>query len=108
MIEDENGITPIERVRRRIRGGIKIGYDEKLDNSLEGWIDPGVPAIIINRGHPAWKVADGLTLETGDERMRGYHALRTVFTILAEEGGDSPKETFSKLFSCWHDSYVKR
>ncbi|HVP93434.1 MAG TPA: ATP-binding protein [Acidobacteriota bacterium] len=108
MIENENGITPIERVRRRIRGGIKIGYDEKLDNSLEGWIDPGVPAIIINRGHPAWKVADGLTLETGDERVRGYHVLRTVFTILAEEGGGSPKETFAKLFSCWHDSYVRR
>ena len=36
IMEDESGTTPIERVRRRVRGGIKIGYDEQLENILEG------------------------------------------------------------------------
>jgi hypothetical protein len=51
IIEDESGLSPTERVRRRIRGGIKIGYDEK-PNNMEGWMDPGEQAIIINKGHP--------------------------------------------------------
>jgi len=109
IVEDESGITPIERVRRRIRGGIKIGYDDQQpENSLEGWIDPGKQAIIVNTEHPAWKVADGLTLQARDERVRVYHTLRTVFAILVEEGGiESPKETLAKLFSCWYNSFIK-
>lgn len=108
IVEDENGITPIERVRRRIRGGIKIGYDERPEDYLEGWIDPGKQTIIINRAHPAWKVAEGLTLQARDERVRVYHTLRTVFMTLVEEAGiESPKETLAKLFSCWYDSWVK-
>jgi len=106
--EDESGLTPIERVRRRVRGGIKIGYDEQSENSLEGWIDPGKQAIIINTGHPAWKVADGLTLQARDERVRVYHILRAVFAILVEEAGiESPKETLAKLFSCWYNSCIR-
>jgi hypothetical protein len=108
IAEDENGITPIERVRRRIRGGIRIGYDERPDESSEGWIDPAKQTIIINRAHPAWKVAEGLTLQARDERVRVYHTLRTVFTTLVEEAGiESPKETLAKLFSCWYGSWVK-
>lgn len=108
VIEDESGITPIERVRRRIKGGIKIGYDERLEDPLEGWLDPGKQTIIINKAHPAWKVADGLTWQAGDQRVRVYHMLRTVFSVLVEEGGmETPKETFAKLFSCWYDSWVK-
>jgi hypothetical protein len=108
IVEDENGITPIERVRRRIRGGIKIGYDERPEDYLEGWIDPGKQTIIINRAHPAWKVAEGLTLQARDERVRVYHTLRTVFVTLVEEAGtQSPKDTLAKLFSCWYDSWVK-
>lgn len=107
IIEDESGLTPIERVRRRLRGLIKIGYDERPD-PMEGWIDPGQQAIIINKAHPAWKVADGLTLQAKDERVRVYHVLRTVFTILVEEGEvEHPKETITKLFSCWYDSCIK-
>jgi len=107
MTEDESGLTPIERVRRRVRGLVRIGYDEQPANSLEGWIDPGQQAIIINKGHPAWRVADGLTLQARDERVRVYHVLRTVFTIMVEEVGiESPKETIAKLFSCWYDSCI--
>lgn len=109
IVEDESGITPIERVRRRVRGGIKIGYDDQAENSLEGWIDPGKQTIIINRGHPAWKVADGLTLQARDERVRVYHTLRTVFAILVEEAEiASPRETLAKLFSCWHNRWIRR
>jgi hypothetical protein len=108
IVEDESGLSPIERVRRRVRGGIKIGYDKQPENLLEGWIDPGKQAIIINTGHPAWKVAEGLTLQARDERVRVYHILRAVFGTLVEEGGiESPKETLAKLFSCWYDSCVK-
>jgi len=108
IAENENGIAPIERVRRRIRGGIRIGYDEKPENPLEGWIDPGRPAVIINIAHPAWKVAEGLTLQARDERVRVYHTLRTVFTALVEEAGvDSPKEIIAKLFSCWYNSCIR-
>jgi len=108
IIEDESGLTPIERVRRRVRGGVRIGYDEQPRNLLEAWIDPGKPAIIINTGHPAWKVADGLTLQAGDERVRVYHILRSVFTTLVEEGGmESPPEALAKLFSCWCNSYLR-
>jgi hypothetical protein len=111
IAEDVSGIDPIERVQRRIRSGIKIGYDERSDppqNSLEGWIDPGRQTIIINQGHPAWKVADGLTLQARDERVRVYHTLRTVFATLVEEAGmEAPKETLAKLFSCWHNRWIK-
>ena len=109
VIEDESGLTPIERVRRRVRGGVRIGYDERPANSLEGWIDPGKQAIIINTGHPAWKVADGLTLEARDERVRVYHILRVVFGTLVEEVEiESPKETLKKLFSAWYNTWVRR
>jgi hypothetical protein len=108
IAEKESGMEPIERVRRRIRGGIKIGYDEKPENPLEGWVDPGTPAVIINIAHPAWKVAEGLTLQARDVRVRVYHTLRTVFAALVEEAGvESPKETMAKLFSCWHSSCIK-
>lgn len=108
VVEDENGITPIERVRRKIKGGIRIGYDERPTDPLEGYLDPGKQAIIINKAHPAWKVADGLTLQARDERVRVYHTLRTVFSVLIDESGiETPKETFAKLFSCWYDSWIK-
>jgi hypothetical protein len=108
IAEEENGITPIESVRRRIRSGIRIGYDEKPENPLEGWIDPGKPAVIINIAHPAWKVAEGLTLQARDERVRVYHTLRTIFAVLVEEAAvEFPKETIAKLFSCWYSSWIK-
>jgi hypothetical protein len=108
VTEDETGLTPIERVTRAVRGGVKIGFELRPENASEAWMDLGKPAIIINAGHPAWKVADGLTLQTGDERVRVYHILRSVFNTLVEEGGvESPKETLAKLFSCWYNSYIR-
>jgi hypothetical protein len=108
IVEQPGGLSPIERVQRRVRGGIKVGFDERPENSSEGWIDPGKQVIVINTGHPAWKIADGLTLEARDERVRVYHTLRTVFMTLVEEAAvESPKETLAKLFSCWYDSCVR-
>jgi hypothetical protein len=109
MAVDENGEIPIERIRRRVRGLVKIGYEEKPEDALEGWMDPGKKAIIINRGHPAWKIADGLSFQARDERVRVYHVVRTVFSTLVEEGVTEmpPKETLAKLFSSWYNSCIK-
>lgn len=108
ITEEPDGLSPIERVKRRVRGGIKVGFDERKDNSSEGWIDPGRQAIIINTGHPAWKIADGLTLQARNDRVRVYHTLRVVFTTLVEEAEtEFPKESLSKLFSCWFDSFIR-
>jgi hypothetical protein len=108
IAEDDSGLTPIERVRRRVKSLVRIGWDEQSNNQMEGWIDPGKSAIIINTGHAAWKVADGLTLQARDERVRVYHVLRTVFATLIEEGCvESPRETLSKLFSSWYASCIK-
>jgi hypothetical protein len=108
IVEAESGKIPIEKVRRKVKGGIKIGYDERPENSLEGWIDPGNQVIIINTGHPAWKVADGLTFQARAEHVRVYHILRTAFSVLVEEAGmESPRETLAKLFSQWYDSVLR-
>lgn len=109
IIVNENGEIPIEKIQRRVRGLVKIGYEEKPEDALEGWMDPGKKAIIINRGHPAWKIANGLSLQARDERVRVYHVLRTVFSTLVEEGITDmpPRETLAKLFSSWYDSWVK-
>jgi hypothetical protein len=108
LVEDESGLDPIERVKRRIRGGIRIGFDEKPQDPDEGYLDLGQQAIIINKAHPAWKVAEGLTFQARDDRVRVYHTLRVVFTTLVEEAGvPTPKETLAKLFSAWHDSFLR-
>ena len=107
LVEDDEGIIPIERIRRKVKGGIKIGFDNKSD-PIEGWIDPGKQAIIINIEHPAYKVAEGLTIQAGAQHVRVYHVLRTVFTILAEEvETEDSKKTLTQLFSSWHNYYVK-
>jgi hypothetical protein len=76
--EDPDGAIPIERTRRTVRGLVKLGFEEKPDDVLEGWADPAQKAIIINIGHPAWKIADELTLQSRSEHVRVYHILRTV------------------------------
>jgi hypothetical protein len=107
-MEVDSGSTPVERIQRRVRGLFKIGFDEKPDNVQEGWIDPGQRAVTVNTGHPAWKIADGLTLQARDERVRVYHIVRTVFSTLIDESGlESPKETLAKLFSSWYNSCIK-
>ncbi len=107
-IEDEDGISPIERVKRRVKGGIRVGYDDKPGDPLEGWIDPGKQTIILNREHPAWKVSEALCIQSRAEHVRVYHMLRVVFSILIEEAGvESPRETSAKLFSCWYNRWIK-
>ena len=107
-MEADDGSNQLERIPRRVRGLVKIGFDEKPDDVQEGWIDPGERAVIVNTRHPAWKIADGLTLQARDERVRVYHIIRTVFSTLIDESGlESPKETLAKLFSSWYDSCIK-
>ena len=68
------GVEQVQ-VRRRGRGLLRIGFEDKPEELLEGWIDPGR---IISTGHPAWKTVDSRALQTGDERVRIYHIMRTV------------------------------
>lgn len=107
-VEDEGGTIPIEKARRRVRGLVKLGFEEKPEDVSEGWTDPAQKAIIINIGHPAWKIADELTLQSKSEHVRVYHVLRTVFSTLVEEvAAETPKETLAKLFSSWYNSCIK-
>jgi len=106
-IEDENGTAPIERVRRRVRGGIKIGLDYQPENLLEGWIDPGRQVITINMGHPAYKVAEGLSIQMRAEHVVVYHILRTVVNTMVEEvGSEEPKEAMAKILSRWYEHNI--
>ncbi|MEM2914423.1 MAG: ATP-binding protein [Candidatus Bathyarchaeia archaeon] len=110
VVESESGSTPIERVRRRVRGGIKIGFDEQPINNHEGWLDLGNQVIIINTGHPAWKIAEGLSILGRAEHVMVYHILRTVLNVLVEEAGiekeTQAKEIQAKLLFQWYDSYI--
>ncbi|MGD0070150.1 MAG: ATP-binding protein [Candidatus Bathyarchaeia archaeon] len=108
FVENPDGTVPIEKAQRRVRGLVKLGFEEKPDDVLEGWADPAQKAIIINIGHPAWKIADELTLQSKSEHVRVYHVLRTVFSTLVDEvATETPKETLTKLFSSWYDSCIK-
>lgn len=108
FVENPEGTIPIEKAQRRVRGLVKLGFEEKPDDVLEGWADPAQKAIIINIGHPAWKIADELTLQSKSEHVRVYHVLRTVFSTLVDEvATETPKETLTKLFSSWYDSCIK-
>jgi len=93
--EDEKGADPIERVRRKMRGGIKISFAEEPANVLEGWIDLSTPAVIINVEHPAYKIAGKLGTTS-----KKYHFFRTVFAALAEETDqENSKKIMADLFS---------
>jgi hypothetical protein len=108
FVENPEGTIPVEKVRRRVRGLVRLGFEEKPEDVAEGWTDPAQKAIIINIGHPAWKIADGLTLQSKSEHVRVYHVLRTVFSTLVEEvTTETPKETLAKLFSSWYNSCIK-
>jgi hypothetical protein len=106
--EDPQGTVPVEKVHRRVKGLIRIGFEEKPNDAMEGWADPAQKAIIVNIGHPAWKIADELTLESRSEHVTVYHILRTVFSTLVDEVvTDARKETLAKLFSSWYNSCIK-
>lgn len=99
VVETDQGDLPIERIRRRAKGGIKISYIENPDELMEAWIDPSTQTITINQGHPSWKVAEKLNRKTKSENVTFYHMLRSIFKLLAEEAGvESPEKTVSELF----------
>lgn len=88
--------TPIEKVKRRVKGGIKIGFDEKPEELKEAWIDPAQAVIIINTAHPAFLTAYALSSES-------YHTMRCIILELLEEAGvESPKETMYDFFATWN------
>jgi len=106
--EDGAGTTPIEQVPRRVRGLVKIGFEEKPEDVSEGWTDPGQKAIIVNTGHPAWIIANEYSFQGRVEHVIAYHIIRTVFSTLVEElGEEKPKETLAKLFSSWYSSCTR-
>lgn len=108
VTESDEGTVPIEKVNRKVRSLVKIGFEEKPKDVLEGWIDPAQKAIIINTGHPSWKIAEGLSIQAKVEHVISYHILRTVFSTLVDEMADAtPKEVLTKLFSSWYDSCVR-
>lgn len=107
VVEEEGEDTPIERVRRRVRGGIKIGWDNQPENLLEGWIDPGKQAITVNMGHSAFKVAEGLSQQIRAEHVLVYHTLRTVVSTMLEEAGvEAPKKAMANILSEWYERYI--
>ena len=99
VIEKDQGDLPIERIRRRAKGGIKISMAVQPDELKEAWIDPLTQTITINQGHPSWKVAEKLNRKTKSENVTSYHMLRSIFKLLADEAGvESPEKTESELF----------
>ncbi|MCC7572470.1 MAG: ATP-binding protein [Candidatus Methanofastidiosum sp.] len=99
----DDGDTPIERIRRTVKGGISISYDDRPDNLSEGWVDPLSKSITINVAHPTWKIADGLSKESRAEHVRVYHLVTTVFGIVANEVDEqNSKRLTSDLLTKWH------
>jgi hypothetical protein len=106
--ENREGNVPIEVVSRRVKGLIRIGFDDKPQDFLEGWIDSSQKAVIVNTGHPSWKVAEGFSIQAKVQHVIIYHILRTVLTTIVDEmTEEANKETLTKLFSSWYDSCIR-
>lgn len=112
ILEKESGDLKAEKVKRRMRSGIKIGFFNKPDNLNEGWIDPASQTITINTGHPAYKVASGLSVEGRVYHVWIYHLLRAVIKTLAREAGESLETVENKILIEWYkrsiDEWSKR
>jgi hypothetical protein len=108
ITENSEGNVPIDVVQRRVKGLIRIGFDDKPQDYLEGWIDSSQKAVIVNTGHPSWKVAEGFSIQARAQHVIIYHILRTVLTTIVDEMTEcSNKETLTKLFSSWYDSCIR-
>jgi hypothetical protein len=104
ILENDQGEETVERLRRRVKGGIKISYIEKPDELLEAWVDPSTQTVTINRGHPSWKVAEKLNLDAKSEQVTAYHMLRSIFKVLAEEANvESPDKTIRDLLQSLYE-----
>jgi hypothetical protein len=106
VIENDSGQTEIEKVKRRMRGGIRIGFFEKPDDSNEGWIDPASQTITINTGHSAYKVASGLSIEGRVYHVWVYHLLRVIIKTLSRESGESPEKIENKILAEWYNRSI--
>jgi hypothetical protein len=106
ILENEAGYAKIEKVKRRMKSGMKIGFFEKPDDQNEGWIDPVSQTITINTGHPAYKVASGLSIEGGIYHVWIYHLLRTVIRTLSKEADESPEIIENKILFEWYNRSI--
>jgi len=103
----EEGAERVERVRRRVRGGIRIGYEYQPGNALEGWLTES--AIIINVGAPTWKIACGMSLNTQYDDVIIYHILRVVSRILVDEAKIEPpddEKLYMQLLNTWYEENI--
>jgi hypothetical protein len=107
IIENDSGDVRIERVRRRMKAGIKIGFYEKPDDQNEGWIDPASQTVTINTGHPAYKIASGLSVQGGVYHVWVYHLLRVVIKTLSKEIEETPEATEKKFLSEWYNKSIE-
>jgi hypothetical protein len=106
VIESSSGEIKVKKVKRRMRGGIKIGFFEKPDDCNEGWIDPASQTITINTGHPAYKVACGLSIEGGVYHVWVYHLLRAIIKTLSREAEESSEIIENKILTEWYNQSI--
>jgi len=101
IIERDLGDIKAERVTRRMKSGVKIGFFEKPDDQNEGWIDPASQTITINAGHPAYKIACGLSIQGQVFSVWVYHVLRVVIKVLSKEAEENPEIVENKILLQW-------
>jgi len=106
IIESDLGDIKAERVRRRMKSGVKIGFFEKPDDQNEGWIDPASQTITINAGHPAYKIACGLSIEGQVFSVWVYHVLRVVIKVLSKEAEENSEVVENKILLQWFNHSI--
>lgn len=106
ILESTLGDIKAERVRRRMKSGVKIGFFEKPDDQNEGWIDPASQTITINAGHPAYKIACGLSVEGQMFHVWVYHVLRVVIKVLSKEAEENPEIVENKILLQWYNHSI--
>ncbi len=106
LVESKLGDIKAESVKRRMKSGIKIGFFEKPDDQNEGWIDPASQTITINAGHPAYKIACGLSIEGRVFHVWVYHVLRVVVKVLSKEAEEHPELVENKILLQWFDNSI--
>ena len=106
IIERELGDIKAERVIRRMKSGVRIGFFEKPDDQNEGWIDPASQTITINAGHPAYKIACGLSIEGQVFSVWVYHVLRVVIKVLSKEAEENPEVVENKILLQWFNHSI--
>lgn len=107
VTESAVGDIQIEKVKRRMKSGIRIGFFEKSDEPNDGWLDTAAQMVTINTGHPAYRVASGLSIEAGTYHVWIYHVLRVVIKTLSKEAGATQPEAIeNKILSEWYNQAI--